>query len=126
MVVGVSSENRCIDREEDQYFHVTKIPEYGLLAAILEISRRDLGPEADVHDRQAAIRWFRDDPMLPGELDKEDARFTYEQIVEYLDLGPAELQILEVQVKAGVDFEQSRQRDVSDEHARKLQIADSH
>ena len=82
------------------------MPERGLLSAILERAIRDLGPDIDYVDRISAINWFTG---VRAESSK-GSRFTFDDVIMFLDLGALELRHINKLVQASKHFESTKVR----------------
>ncbi len=96
-LVGASERSLPIGDSDFEDIFNTKpkeIPERGLLAGILELAFRDLGPVGSRIEKVGAVRWFRcenDEYLI---LDSSDPRFTFKEVALYLDLGLREIKII--------------------------------
>lgn len=87
------------------------IPEKGLLAAILWRSFADLEEHINHLDRKAAINWFRADGSKV-----QGSRFTFQEIIFYLNLGEMELKILYNKIEQAEQIELRREKILSENY----------
>jgi hypothetical protein len=85
------------------------VPERGLLAAILVRAVNDLAPEVPYLERISAINWFTG----VREQTLRDARFSFEDIISFLDLGELELRQIRKMVKESMRYEAIRPKGIT-------------
>lgn len=81
-----------VDADADYMVCDNRSPERTLLYAILERAVNDLTTIVEPLERGAAITWFETRGV------KSTCCFTYDQIIEYLDLSPSILRAIEYRV----------------------------
>jgi hypothetical protein len=103
MFYDSNNKSHSVDRE----YHTDTLPppppERVLVVAILERAVRDLNANADAYERRRAISWFE----AKGSCAKKGTckGFSFTDVVEYLELGAAELRILEKKLVAAKEVD---------------------
>ena len=77
-----------------------RLPEYGLLAGILEMAFRDLGDWVDHLHRRDAINWFRGHHE-----EKEFPLFTFKEVASSLKLSASQVSFILTKVEEAEGFE---------------------